>query len=571
MRLLKKILATMLCIGMLVPCAGMTVFAADGRISFTDPQTAVGDMVDVKCVVKSTGGALGDVEVTIAYDSEALRFDSGENVTKTARGTLVYSGSADGAEATFVMTFQALKEESTKVTVSGANISSESGNSLTFDYGNSTVKIGPGDPSKIEEEEEEDDNASGRTATGNSIPVQVNGKNYGLTDTFTEIDIPNGFTETTVPFESTECTMVMQESSQIYLAWLVDAEGTGEFFLFNMEDATFSPFEQVMISDTTSIVIMSDDSLKLPEKYAATKLILNEKEFPAWQDTESENYYLMYAVNSTGQKAIYQYDSEEGTYQRFELPAEEEKGEDKDSSKGFIQDFVSKHLKAVAIVVGIIFFILLIILIVVSVKLSHRDLELDNLYDEYGIDVDDDGEYVAVEKSKKKGKGTAKKSSKKKKAKDDFDEDDFDEDDFAEDDFAEDDFAEDDFAEDDFAEDDFAEDDFENDDFMEDDFESDDFSGIDFDEDSFAEDEAEENDFATVRFDQKKLQKYNTLSSLEFDDYDDTDDYGMDAYADEAADDMIDDLDELLSKKGKASHSHAKKEDSYTVDFIDLD
>ncbi len=566
MRLLKKILATIVCIGILVPCAGMTVFAADGRISFSDPQTAVGDKVDVKCVVKSSGSKLGDVEVTIAYDSEALRFDSGENVTKTAKGTLVYSGSADGTEATFVMTFQALKEESTKVTVSGANISSESGSSLTFDYGNSTVKIGPGDPSKIEDEEEDDGNAAGRTATGNSIPVQVNGKNYGLTDTFAEIDIPNGFTETTVNFESTECTMVVQESSQIYLAWLVNAEGTGEFFLFNTENATFSPFEQVMISDTTSIVILSDDSLKLPEKYAATKLILNEKEFPAWQDTESEKYYLMYAVNSTGQKAIYQYDSEEGTYQRFELPAEEEKEKDTAASKGFIQDFVNKHLKAVAIVVGVIFLILLIILIVVSVKLSHRDLELDNLYDEYGIDVDDDGEYVAVDRSKKKGKGTAKKSSKKKRVKDDFDEDDFDEDDFTEDDFENDDFTEDDFENDDF-----TEDDFENDDFMEDDFESDDFSGIDFDEDSFAEDEAEENDFATVRFDQKKFQKYNTLSSLEFDDYDDSDDYGIDAYADEAADDMIDDLDELLSNKGKASHSRAKKEDSYTVDFIDLD
>lgn len=513
MRLLKKILATMLCVCMFVPCLGMTVFAADGRISFSDPQVALGDKVEVKCVVKSSGSKLGNVEVTISYDSESLRFDSGENVTKTANGTLVYSGSADGTEASFTMTFQAVKEGSTEVKVSGSNVSSQSGSSLSFDAGKSTVKIGPGDPSKITDD---NDSTGTRKSTGQSVPVQVNGKNYTLSDTFAEVDIPNGFTETSVNYESTQCTMVMQEASQVYLAWLADADGNGEFFLFNSEDATFSPFEQVMISDATSIILLSDESLKLPEKYALTKLKLNEKEFPVWQDIDSDGYYLMYAVNSAGVKGLYRYDSEEGTYQRFELPAEAEEEKKEVSPKGFIQDFVNSHFKLAVIVTGIVFFLIFLILIVVSVKLSRRNAELDDLYDEYGIDVGADGEYVTAAKPKKNGKGSVRKSSRRVRPEDDFDEDDFDEDDFG---------------------------------------------AEDFDEDGFD----------TVKFDQKSFNEYNTLTALELDDYNNRDDYGIDAYADEAADDMIDDLDELLSSRTEPSGNHTKQEDSYKVDFIDLD
>lgn len=565
MRLIKKMLATMLCISMIVPCMGMVALAADGRISFSDPQTAVGEMVDVKCVVRSSGSSLGDVEVTIAYDSESLRFDEGENVTKTGAGTLVYSGKGTAAEATFMMRFQALKEGSAKITVSGTNISSSSGSNLTFDSGNSTVTIAKGDPSKIVQEEEDDENTGAREGGGTGVSVEVNGETYELSDAFEELDIPNGFTETSMNYENTECTMVMRESNGVYLAWLVDSEGTGEFFLFNTDDATFAPFEQVMVSDETSIILLSDDSLELPERYALTKLTLNEKEFPVWQDTESDGYYLMYAINDAGETGLYQYDSKEATYQRYELPKDEDKTvktKEKSAPQGLVQKFINNHFKLAAIMLGAAFLFLLLILIIVAVKLSHRNGELDHLYDEYGIDLGADGEYVVVDEPAKKGA-----SSRRAKSEDDFDEDNYDEDDFSEELYTEDDFGEDEFGEDDFGGVDFDEDDFGEDDFGEDEFDEDDFGGTDFeDEDDFGTAAFDEEDFPTVRFD-----KYSTQTSFDLDDFDDGDDYGIDAYADEAADDMIADLDELLSDKKKPSHSRAKQEDSYKIDFIDLD
>lgn len=52
------------------------------------------------------------------------------------------------------------------------------------------------------------------------------------------------------------------------------------------------------------------------------------------------------------------------------------------------------------------------------------------------------------------------------------------------------------------------------------------------------------------------------------DDYYDDDDYGYDS---EDASEMIDDLDELLSKQPKKKRGHMEKDDAFQVDFIDLD
>ena len=46
MKILKKISIILLSLCLCVPCFSMVAEAADGRISFTDPETAVGEMVE---------------------------------------------------------------------------------------------------------------------------------------------------------------------------------------------------------------------------------------------------------------------------------------------------------------------------------------------------------------------------------------------------------------------------------------------------------------------------------------------------------------------------------------------
>jgi len=290
MKLMKKISAIVLSLCLCIPCFSLVAHAADGKISFTDPETAVGEMVDVKCVLRSSDGDMGKVEVQLAFDSEYLSFQSGDGV-EAGDGSLTYKGDGGSSEISFTVKFQALKEGETQITVNSASVASDEGGSLTLTEGKSTVKIAEGDPSKIVQTE--------TTSTGaGDKEVEVNGEKYTLTDAFADADIPAGYSKTTVSLDGEDRQMVTNEEGTVTLGYLKDAEGTGDFFLYNTEDATFSPYEEISISDTTSIIVLSDTSkVKLPKQYKEAKLTLNEKEFPVWQDSTKEDTYIIYAID----------------------------------------------------------------------------------------------------------------------------------------------------------------------------------------------------------------------------------------------------------------------------------
>lgn len=514
MKIMKKISAILLALVLCVPCISMVAHAADGSISFTDPDTAVGEMVEIKCVVRSGGGNLGDIEIKLSYDSASLRFDSGDGITAEGNGALTCKGTGSSSEASFTMTFQALKEGSTKVTIASQTVNSSSGNKLSLDEGDSTVTIAAGDPSKIKP-------AATEPAAGD-MQVEVNGETYTLTDNFADADIPSGYSRTTVSLDGQDRQMATNESGTIYLGYLLDSQNLGDFFIYNEENATFSPYEQISISDTTSIVVLSDTSkVKLPKTYQEAKLTLNEKDFPVWMDTEHEGYYILYAINNNGETGYYQYDTAEGTYQRVEISSDEKEEKNDSSLMGKIRSFLDDHLQLLVLVLGFGGIIILILIIVLAVKLRNRNLELDDLYDEYGIDLEEEEPPVVKDKKKDKKQDKKSKSGRRVKEEDNFDDfgDDFDEDEFDEDDFDEDEFDED-----------------------------------DFDEDEFDEEEFEEDDI----FSDEKLSKYDTKSI-----YQDAPLGGMD---DE------DDLDELLGSLSSEKKSKpAKKKDAFEIDFIDLD
>lgn len=526
MKIMKKISAVLLSLCLLMPCFSMVVLAADGRISFTDPSTAVGEYVEVKCVLRSTSGNMGEVSVDLSFDEEYLRFDSADGVESTGSGMLSCSGTANSAEVTFALKFQALQEGTTKVEITGTTITDANGLALTLDQGNSTVTIAEGDPSKIV-----DDNTPTEQAA--DVQVDVNGVVYTLTDTFADADIPNGYARTQKMLDGVERQMVENDSGSVCLGYMVDEAGNGDFFLFNEETATFSAYAEISISDTTSIIVLSDASqVSLPDTYKEAKLSLNNKEFPVWQNTEKGGLYVIYAMNSNGEIGYYQYDSVEGTYQRFEPVAastgEESTEIDTTSIIGKIQSFVESHMAIVILVVGIGAILGLIILIILAVKLHNRNAEIDELYDEYGIDLEEEEEKpVKKEKPAKKEK---KNAVVVKVPEEDFEED------FEEEDFGEEDFGEENFGEENFGEEDFGEENFEEGDFEEGDF---------------------EEDFEDYRETERELPKYN--QEEEFTGYTERMDF------------TIDDLDELLEEKSGKKTGHIEDDDTFKMDFIDLD
>jgi len=423
---------------------GIVSCAASGELRFSDPSTTVGATVDVTARL-SADEALGSVNATLSYDSQYLRFVGGNGAVESGGQIQLTDDGGGNSEVNWTLQFQALAEGSTQITIASVTASASGGGDVSVTQGNSTVTIGPGDPSLI---------TVAPQTTGGSGEIVIDGQTYTVSVDIPDILIPEGFVRADMTYGGQIYVATRQEAGSMYAVYLANPEGEEDFYLYDPDTEQFSKFEQISISESRYIVLLSEDkSGDLPEYLQKTTMAVNGKEFPAWQNVEASAYYVVYALNSDGEKGWYQYDTMDGTYQRYTLESAD-KSDDEDDKKAGLLNKLRNNLDKVILAVWGIFLVMLLVMIILAIKLRHRNLELDDLYDEYGVDLDDEPEETAVpdKKSKKKGEKESKKN-KKKKSEDDFydfeDEDDlYDEEEYDEEDGYEDgELDEDDFKE----------------------------------------------------------------------------------------------------------------------------
>ncbi len=421
MKALKKAAAALLAVCLMVPMFSFVVFAADGRLMFSDPETKVGENVSVDLVIQSQGNTIADVSVTMRYETGDLEFVSGDGFEADGSGTLTYSGTGNSSELRATAQFRALTAGETKITVSDYSGSITAGEELNLTEGSSTITIAAADDgtTSVAPSSDTTSDTAGETT---DIVVNVNGVDYNFSEAFTSADIPAGYYEATQTFNGEERKFVANDAG-VYLGYLVDSSGAGAFFLYNEEDATFAPYVELSISDTTSIIPLAEpEGLKMPEGYQEVNLNLTglDQQYSAWSNPETDRYYLIYALNTrSGEKGLYQYDTEDGTYQSYTLPQSTEEKPAGSALSGGLSRFIGEHALVLVVAAAAIILLLLILMIIFAVKLVHRNQELDDLYEEYDIPYEDD-EPEIEKKSKKK--------SSLKEEEDEFDEydDDFD-------------------------------------------------------------------------------------------------------------------------------------------------
>ena len=456
MKAFKKLAGMILAVCLMVPMFSILAFAADGVLLFSAPTTKACENVNIAVVVSCDGGTGRDVSVTMNYDTSALEFVSGDGFSADGSGSLTYTGTGSSSELRSTMTFRALKQTDTTLTVNSSSAVLSSGETLNLEQGSSAISIAAADDGSTSVE------ASGTAAAGTStdITVSVNGTDYNFSEAFTTADIPEGYSETTMTFNGEERKFVANESG-ITLGYLVDASGAGTFFLFQQDDATFVPFAQVTISDTTSLIPLDNvEAVKLPDNYEQSTLTVQGYEFPIWSDPSVSNrFYVIYALNTrTNEAGLYQYDAEDETYQYFEAPASTEDTDSGAALPGAFGQFISEHVMVVVTAMAVICLLLLILMIIFAVKLVHRNQELDDLYDEYDIPFDDEDD--SNEKVSKKSSEKDLKSQKDEYAGNEFEDDEYEDDEY--DDEYEDDKYDDDEYDDEYEDDEYDDEEYDD-------------------------------------------------------------------------------------------------------------
>lgn len=435
-KLLNKIGGAFLAFCLTFSCLSIVNYAAEGTLQFSDPNGAAGDTITVTAKVNTGGAAIGDTEITISYDTSLLKFINGTNAT-AENGTVKLSAKGDGnsAESAYSMEFTALKEGTATLQVSNYSAYLYSEESLNLTLGTSQITIQGGTPVTDGDTGENGDKA----ATG-AAQVEVNGKTYTVNENFSEAVIPKGFAGVQAELDGKTTKAMIQQSSGQYLYYLEDGEGNSNYFLYSSEDGSFTQTEVIDITSELSIFLMNNKGNEgLPSEYKGTTTSIGGKEFTAWQNTSQPEYFLVYALSSEGKKGYYKYDTTEKTYQRYEVPTVEDT-QTENSLSNKIFDFIKDNMTLIMCVVWGVFLLLLIVIIVLGVKLSHRNHELDDLYDEYGLDDMENASELAGKKGSKKKSDVYPNST--------DDDDDFLEEEYSDDDY-DDEFLEEDYSDDD--------------------------------------------------------------------------------------------------------------------------
>ena len=431
-------------------CPVLTGYAADGTLMLSDPTGSVGAEIPVTVRIDAGGQPIGDANVTLSYDPAMLEFVSGTNA-QGGEGTVMLSGAGTGTETelAFELSFKGLAEGTAAIQVTESTAYLFSDETLNLSAGEAAVTIEPGDGTAGSSEPTE------RVLGQESI--DIGGVYYNIYENFTDALIPAGFTRSTVQYAGAEHSAVRQDSSGKVFLFMISGESDPIMVLYNESDSTFMRAERVDVSENFYIFILSSgDGSTLPEQFVETSLSLRDMSYPAWQNMDSMEFYLIYALSSTGVEGFYQYDSVDGTYQRYMAQSDtavEPEEEEDDSALGKVEKIITDNLLILAAAVAVIVVILFIIILILSVKLGRRNAELEDMY------MGDEGE---------------NKPNVKKKSRQQFvgydDDDDDDDDDYLEDDFDDSDF-DDEFSD----SDDHYDDGFDDDDeYYDDDYEDDD-------------------------------------------------------------------------------------------------
>ena len=135
--------------------------------------------------------------------------------------------------------------------------------------------------------------------------------------------IPADFVEKTVILTGgKEVQGLSFQKTDLTVLYLQNESKVGSLYIYNAQENAIYPFVKLSAGENYVIVLMPEDE-SAPEGYTACTLsiegkgIVNAYQLQTTRTVDMSDFYLIYCVNNNGTKGWYQYDSLEGTYQRY--------------------------------------------------------------------------------------------------------------------------------------------------------------------------------------------------------------------------------------------------------------
>lgn len=303
----------------------VNVFAGTVTATGDKETAAVGDTYTVNIVIDGAEGAAVAPDVSVHYDVNRLEFVSCTGEYGGGGGGLVTINSSNAD-----LTFNILSGGQADVDVF-ATFDGDSEPQIVT----ATVMVDGEDTAKINENARED------TGTGIEAGTVATADGKYVSSVFADEFMPVGFSKTTVTYEEQMVEAAQFDMGGIVLLYVTDADGNnGNFDMYDQTTGELSDFLQISgIENRFIIALKAGPEVSVPDGFTKATLNWNSQTLEAYAYTgdagdatsggsdgavsggvapvDINDFFLIYAISSEGNKGWYMYDQNEGTYQRY--------------------------------------------------------------------------------------------------------------------------------------------------------------------------------------------------------------------------------------------------------------
>lgn len=149
---------------------------------------------------------------------------------------------------------------------------------------------------------------------------------YAIKDSIPEDKIPADFTQTTAVYQGEEHSALAFDKGAVTLLYMENEQGGGGLFVYDETDGDSYPFVKLTAGENYLILLKAPAQESPGENFIASDLVIDGVSAPSsFQplSTDMPDFYQVYGMSNSGASGWYQYDSAEGTYQRFHETAEQ--------------------------------------------------------------------------------------------------------------------------------------------------------------------------------------------------------------------------------------------------------
>lgn len=166
------------------------------------------------------------------------------------------------------------------------------------------------------------------TGVEDSGVITLNGQEFNLAATIPADRVPADFTKTTVNCKGQEVEALQFNMGDVVLIYLTtpNTEVKNTLAVYEPQSGNIYQFAKVEMGNGYYIILNPPADAEVSEQYAASTVEIGEYgAMPAYgnQEPSLSDFYLVYAINNTGNAGWYQYDKTEGTLQRYVQQTEE--------------------------------------------------------------------------------------------------------------------------------------------------------------------------------------------------------------------------------------------------------